>query len=964
MTYSVGRAEGEISIKYDGKGVNEAEKDLDKFNKKSQDDSKKTGKITKQTQEAATAAGKGFLVAGGTIAAGMAVAVKAAVGFEQRMSGVKAVSGASGAEMQKLTDLALKLGAATKYNAEEAGQAIEELIKAGVSVPDVMNGAAKATVNLAAAGEIDLPKAAEIASNAMNTFSIAGSKMPKIADLIAGAANASAIDVKEFGYSVSQAGAVANLVGLSFDDLSVAIAEMGNAGIKGSDAGTSIKTFLSNLIPTTDKQRALFVELGLVAVDTGENLKKLAAQGIKPVSNSYGDVVDALEKYVVQQGLAKEGSAKAMKLAQEYGNEMGVLQNQFFDSEGKIKSFAEVQDLLQKSTAGLTKEQKLSALETMFGSDAIRAAAVFADNGAKGYNDMASAMSKVTAEGTAQERMNNLAGQWEELTGALETLAIDVGRILLPFLKDLVGFIQLLVDQWQKLSPATKKVMVIITALVGIFLILMGAVLVLIAPFMAMAALATAAGAALLPIIGIVAAIIVGLMLLVAAVILVVKNWQKIKDFAIKIWTSIKNFFIGLWDSIRSIFDAAVTGIADFFKNAWGGIVSFFTNIWAGIAEFFSGLWKSITDIVAGAWQAISDAVSRGIEFIKNLLTTALNILLAPWRAFWNLFGGLFTAIWDLMKAVAELAIKAIVFVVMSQAMALRALWEKVWGGVSGFFIDVWNQITGFIGPKVDWVRNKVVSGFTWMRDRAIAILTKVRDFLVGLWARIVEIHVNAFNRIVSGVTGFLSRIWNPIQSRLTSIKNKFSEIWNAVLTNVRSVWDRVVTYVSGQITKLLAKITGIKDRVVNVFKSAGTWLLSAGKRIIQGLIDGLTAKIKYVTDLLRDLTDKIPDWKGPESTDKKLLKDNGGFIIKGLIDAIAAGVPDLESMLSQLTTDIPGMMGVSTVTTNTSTSNVSTIHNGAKVYQQVTNNYPVAERGSKAANRDLQLAGAFGEAA
>lgn len=190
----------------------------------------------------------------GTAGSGaMALAANSAAAFQQRLSAIEAVSGATEEQMKAISVAALRIGADSVYSATESAMAMEELIKAGLSVEDVLNGAADATVNLAAAGEVALPRAAEIAANAMNNFNLTGEDMPRIADLIAGAANASAIDVEQFGMSMSQAGAVSALVGLSFEDMAVAIAEMGNAGIKGSDAGTSLKTMLMNLIPSTDK---------------------------------------------------------------------------------------------------------------------------------------------------------------------------------------------------------------------------------------------------------------------------------------------------------------------------------------------------------------------------------------------------------------------------------------------------------------------------------------------------------------------------------------------------------------------------------------------------------------------------------------------------------------------------------------------------------------------------------------
>jgi TP901 family phage tail tape measure protein len=347
--YNLGSIKGTISIDYDGKGV-----------VKAKDDIKSLHKTGVSSQEGLNTAARGMAVGGAIIAAGFAVATKAAVDFDKGLSAIQAVSGATAKEMEVVRAKALKLGADTAFSATDAAGAIEELVKAGVSIPDVMNGAADATVALAAAGGVALPEAATLAANAMNAFNLKAQDMPKIADLIAGAANASAIDVGQFGQSLAQVGATANLVGLSFADTAAAIALMGNAGIKGSDAGTSLKTMLSNLQPQTNKQKALFDELGITTEGLG---------------------------------------------------------NKFFDAQGHVQNMATVAQVLQDATKGMTDQQKAATLETIFGSDAIRAAAVVTKAGASGFNQMATAMGKVSAADVAKTRMGNLAGQFEQLKG-------------------------------------------------------------------------------------------------------------------------------------------------------------------------------------------------------------------------------------------------------------------------------------------------------------------------------------------------------------------------------------------------------------------------------------------------------------------------------------------------------------------------------------------------------------------
>lgn len=372
MAYSLGSASGEINLKYTGgTAVKRAIADVGGFQKV-------MGAAGISGSTIAKAAGLGI---GGAVVAGLVVATKKAAEFEKQLSGINAVSGATPKQMDQIRAKALQLGKETQFSATDSAMAIEELVKAGISIPDVMNGAADATVALAAAGGIELPEAATIASNAMNQFNLNASDLGGVVDNIAGAANASAIDVTDLGHSLSQVGAVANLAGLSFKDTATAIALMGNAGIKGSDAGTSLKTMLQNLQPQTEKQSSLFEELGIITED---------------------------------------GS------------------NRFFDAQGKVKSFAQISGVLAGALKGQTTQQKLMTLQTIFGTDAIRAAAIAADAGASGVNKMATSMDKMTAADVAKKRMDNLAGSFEQLSGSLETGLLVIGSPIVKILRDIV----------------------------------------------------------------------------------------------------------------------------------------------------------------------------------------------------------------------------------------------------------------------------------------------------------------------------------------------------------------------------------------------------------------------------------------------------------------------------------------------------------------------------------------------
>ena len=421
--------------------------------------------------------GRRMVAVGAAGVVGFGLAVKSASDFESGLSAVRAVSGATTEQMKLISAAALRIGKDTSFSATEATSAIEELVKAGISVEDVLGGAADATVALAAAGSISLPEAASLAANAMNQFGLSASELPKVADTIAGAANASAISVGDFAGSLQQVGAVANLAGLSFDDTAVAIAQLGNAGITASDAGTSLKTLFTNLIPTTRDQQNEFRRLGLSAVGSEAAMVALGEKGIRPLSRSYDDVETAISKYIQQSTGAKIGTADNEKATRQLGIETGALKNQFFDAAGNLKSLSDIQGILKNSTKDLTKEQKLASFELLFGSDAIRAAAVLAEEGSEGFNKLATAIGKTTAADVAKTRLDNLGGSLEQLRGTLETAQIIIGQVILPILKRFVDAVTFLVNIFNSLPLPIQRAIGVLAAAATIFSLIAGAIL-------------------------------------------------------------------------------------------------------------------------------------------------------------------------------------------------------------------------------------------------------------------------------------------------------------------------------------------------------------------------------------------------------------------------------------------------------------------------------------------------------
>ncbi|WP_260451250.1 phage tail tape measure protein [Listeria booriae] len=391
------------------------------------------------------------------IAVGLGVAIKKAADFEAQMSGVQSISGATNSEMKQLQDLAVQLGADTKYSAQEAAMGIEELLKAGLSITDVLNGGLSGALDLATAGELELASAAEIAATALNAFRDDNLSVAEAANILAGGANASATDVEGLRLGLQQVSAVASGAGLSFEDTATSLSVFAQNGLKGSDAGTSLKTMLMRLHPQTDAAWGEFERLGLVTTNTENAMKTLKDNGIKPLSSEQDILMEQMHDLAKSMAGPKATASKVNKEFNKLLENSGSLQSAFYDANGDLRSMAEISDILKNSLKGMSKEQQTAALNTMFGSDAIRAANIAAKEGAKGFKAMNKEMSKVTAAEVAKKKMDNLKGAVEELSGAAETLAISAGQTLIPTLTNVVKGAQKMLDSFNDLSPGTQK---------------------------------------------------------------------------------------------------------------------------------------------------------------------------------------------------------------------------------------------------------------------------------------------------------------------------------------------------------------------------------------------------------------------------------------------------------------------------------------------------------------------------
>lgn len=305
-------------------------------------------------------------VSAGTMAAGVGLAVvKTTMDFDKGMSAVQAATHASTEELGLLRDAAKEAGAETAFSATEAAAGIENLAKAGISTADILDGGLSGALDLAAAGGLSVADAAEAAAGAMAQFKLKGDQATHVADLLAAGAGKAQGDVSDMVMALKQAGTVSAQTGLSIEETTGTLAALAEQSLLGSDAGTSFKTMLAALTPNSNAARK------------------------------------AMEQYNIQA----------------------------FDAQGNFVGMTELAGQLRAGLSGLTDEQRAMALETIFGSDAVRAAAIVYDNGAEGIQKWIDSTNDAGyAAETASIKLDNLAGDVEALGGALQSALIEQGE--------------------------------------------------------------------------------------------------------------------------------------------------------------------------------------------------------------------------------------------------------------------------------------------------------------------------------------------------------------------------------------------------------------------------------------------------------------------------------------------------------------------------------------------------------
>lgn len=874
---------------------------------------------------ALTTLGRSFVGIGVVAVGAVALAVKAAADFEHGLSAVKAVSGATEAQMEQLRQKALQLGSSTIYSADEVVSAFNDLAKAGIPVEQILGGVAEAAVHLAAAAGDELPggleQAGEVLANTLKVFNAGADQAEHFADVLVAAAASSTLAVDDIATSLKYVGPVAASLGVDVDQLGAVLAELGDRGIKGSIAGTSLRQVFLSLSAPTSHATEVMKELGLVTAD---------------------------------------GSSK------------------FFDLNGNMKPLPEVIGLLSDATKGLSEEQKLQAFSAIFQRRAMAAALILADQGVDGFNRYAEAMGQLTAADIAATKIDNLSGDMTILKNTLDTLLIRIGEPLQAGLRGIVQGVTGVVTKLNELDPKLLDMVARIVGFTGAGFLLVGSLALIGAGIFkfyrilidAKAAVQLLSGAFRLlsttlltsPWFWVIAAIVLlGVVLYDAYNNVesfhnaVDKAFNAIKDTVLPIvdqvsqaisefWTVLttgmtENEGGSWWENLafgmRSVADFLTTtlipGIRAFFDTVSGGegsgdggfvgfmeragVVAREVAIVVGqvgteiyhwlvevgipaarefglrVAEVATTVWHWLSEVAAPAFMdfatAVIDATTAAIGWIQD------NVI-PPLVA----FAGLVAAVVDKVRGVIEFlepvfkATFAAIGVILELALGIIGffirtaitLWEELAKPILDITVSVFNYVKGVIEAFF-----RIISGiFTFFKG----VLTLDWG---DMWAGISEIVGGAYDLIVTIIQGAFDLITNLFGLFEGVLSAGWQILWDAITTAVGLAWDYIIAVLTTAWDTIFNLFTSVVEIIISTVVDGFQAILGTIEDVMSTVVTTVGEKIAEVFRFFAAIKDTV---LGYLSGAIGWLVDTGYNIIQGLFNGIGQVWQDIVHFL------------------------------------------------------------------
>ena len=848
------------------------------------------------------------------IAAGFGMSVKTAADFEAEMARVGAISQSSKSDMKAMSDQAIELGANTSKSAQEVALGMEELAAMGFDAKEIM-GAMPGVIAAAEASGADMAQTSKVMASAMNAFGLEASESTHIADVLAQTANQSAADITDMEYALKYAAAPAKALGMSLEETSAGIGMMVDAGLKGEQAGTTLRGALLGLLDPSEENSKLMDKMGI----------------------------------------------------------------EITDAEGNFVGLAQLVENLSTSMDGMTDTQKAANLASLVGKEAVSGMLVLMEKGPDQIRKMTKGLeeSDGASKKAADQMKNNLKGSLEQLGGAFESLGIQIGTILSPVLRGLADLMAKIVDglggmpHWlQVITVAFAGLAAAIGPIVfglGAFISVVGSAMSTLGPLIGsvnaaggvFAFLSTKMAPILtkFPIlqsvftgltgpIGIAIAVIGGL---TAAFVIAYKKSETFRNIVNGVVNSVKKVFTDFGNVIKGFkglftdegYDGGIAllksvGLSDSTIQKMDNFALKFNEFKAkimAVVNMFKGDWmkgRSLLQWTGMDQQQIIDVENAVIKvklFFHNLKESIINVFSAiktfaisigaQISAFWNkngteimqaltnisnAFRTIFMAIYTVVSTVFNTLILPVIRVGMTIMQSvirvgmnvIQSVMSVVWMVVKALVVSTWNNIKGVIQGALNIIMGviKVFSSlFTgnwkglWSGIKQILkgavqlvwnlinlwfvgkILGTVRVFgglfkglFSGIWNVVKKIFSTALSAVFNSSKRSFTNIFNIGKSIFNALRGFFSAIWNGIRNIFTSTLGRIWSGVKNSFSRIFnfgrdtfTKLKNTMSNLWNTIKENTVGKAEAMKKKVTGIFGGMKDGIKKHVDKIKD---------------------------------------------------------------------------------------------------------------
>ena len=563
--------------------------------------------------------------------------VKTTADFDSAMSKVAAVSGAAGDEFDALRDKAREMGATTKFTATESAEAMNYMAMAGWKTDQMLEGIS-GVMNLAAASGEDLATTSDIVTDALTAFGMKAEDSGRFADILASAASNANTNVSMMGESFKYAAPVAGSLGYSAEDVAIALGLMANSGIKASMAGTSLRNIFQRMAKPTKESQAAMDRLGL------------SLQNSEGEMYSFREIMDQLRASMQHINMPMD----------EFRENVTNLDKALDDGDITEKEYTKDLEELMKQAYGAEGAEKARAAAMLGGTRAMSGLLAIANATEEDYNKLTSAIDNSsqafartkdgivplnealasgaeileTYEGSAASMaatmQDNAAGQAEILKSQIQELAISLGDLLMPKIRELISFTQNLMDTLNGMDDGTKQAImntILVAAALGPVLIVVGKV--------------TSAVGTLMKVIGAMSApvlAIIAVLALLAAML--VTLWQTNDEFRVNMTNT--------WNQLLASFNTFGNGITQrlnemgfSFQNFGEVVMAAWTYLCNNLAPIFENTFKAIQVILDGA-----------LTFLTGIFDVFAGLFTGNWEQMWNGVKEIFSGIWKAIKGI------------------------------------------------------------------------------------------------------------------------------------------------------------------------------------------------------------------------------------------------------------------------------------------------------------------------